>query len=1481
MVSQEINLKTEQTLNKAKPIVWVSLTITFSLSILGLIGWITNIAFFKSIQPQWIPMNLITAICLSMAAIGLFMIIRKKYFNRLGILIAKILGILVCIIGLLTIADSANILGEGIEEFLSRSLAFDTVLSHSMRMTLLTAIIILSIGSAIVILANDSQRSANIAHIVILPAAIGSYLISLRYLFGVEFMHDFLGAPIAINSGIALCAICVAIFFIRPDTWLMKVFTGKLIGSLMAKRLFPALIILPVMIGWLRIYGEKMGIFDSEVGVILVAITYTVCLIGLIWLSAKSAIGMEKKRLLAEKELHQSEQRLKFHFDNSPLAIVEWDADFIVTQWSKEAEHIFGWKKEETLGKPIGDLKLIFEEDIPIVNQTMERLTSGKEQVVISSNRNITKAGEIRECMWSNSVLLDENGKMASVLSLIEDITERKNKEEELFKINRTLKALGKSSQIMMHAIDESSFLKEVCNVIIEECGHTMIWIGYAEDNDEKTVTPVVSAGYEEGYIEKLNVTWKDNERGRGPTGKAIRTGKITLCKIMLTNPDFEPWREEAIKRGYASSIAIPLISNSKVLGAITIYSKDPDSFTKSEEVLLSELANDVTFGINLIRTSEAQKKAEAALRESEDQFSKAFHLSPIGINIFRLADSRVIDTNDAFLNLIGYSREEIIGHTPKELNLLVEQVDRDSWMKDLLNNDSIQNAEVQIRHKSGKIVNALFSITRIESNGEAMGLIQAIDITDRIRMEAELKASEERVRLKLESILSPKGDITTLELADIIDVPTIHSLMDNFNKLFPIPMAIIDYKGKVIVQVGWQDICTKFHRVHPDTCKNCIDSDTEEIPEGEFKLYKCKNGMWDTAIPIYIGKRYMGNLFLGQFLFEDESINYNFFRLQAARYGFDEKEYIAALEKVPRLSHSSLDNAIEFFLKLSYSISQLSYSNINLARNINEHERMAHALRRNNERLDILSQTVSSLLSSDNPQKIVNGFCLKVMHFLDCHVFFNYLFDEQKEKLHLNAYAGIPENEIKKIEWLEVKVTDNDSNRYDWKNLVIKNILETPYSNSELEKSFGITAYLSHPLLSHGKIIGSLSFGSKSMKSFSNEDISLMKAVTDQVAIAFTRMKNEKELYRTNNYLENLINFANVPIIVWNPQLQIQLFNIAFENLTGYSFNEVIGKKLDFLFPLNIIKEAKEKIQQTISGDQWETLEIPIQCKNKEVRIVLWNSANVYDTDNKTLISTIAQGNDITARKKAEEQIERYTIDLKNSNTEKDKFFNIIAHDLKNPFTSLMGASELLQNGVHKYSPEKIEILSKLMHNSAKSGYAILENLLEWSRSQIGNMKFISELVNLETIISEIIFSVNMLACSKNISITTLVNDEFLIHADINMLKTILRNLLMNAIKFTHPKGAIEIAAHINDHEVLISVKDSGIGIRQEDIGKLFRIDTQYICVDTENEKGTGLGLILCKEFIDKHHGKIWVESEFGKGSEFKFTIPLDKTKA
>lgn len=229
--------------------------------------------------------------------------------------------------------------------------------------------------------------------------------------------------------------------------------------------------------------------------------------------------------------------------------------------------------------------------------------------------------------------------------------------------------------------------------------------------------------------------------------------------------------------------------------------------------------------------------------------------------------------------------------------------------------------------------------------------------------------------------------------------------------------------------------------------------------------------------------------------------------------------------------------------------------------------------------------------------------------------------------------------------------------------------------------------------------------------------------------------------------------------------------------------------------------------------------------------------------------------------------------------NATKDKFFSIIGHDLKNPFNVLLGMSGLLINNADKYSPENISRFAQQMHDSTKNAYNLLENLLEWARIQRGELEPNLEEVDPAEMIDEVKELTEPMANSKNINLQTASEEHDLVLADREMLKTTLRNLVNNALKYTHPQGTVIISTQKSEGYLQFTVSDTGMGIPSEYIDRLFEIDCSLSQEGTGKEKGTGLGLILCKEFVEKQGGTIWVESEVGKGSDFHFTIPLGKS--
>ena len=230
----------------------------------------------------------------------------------------------------------------------------------------------------------------------------------------------------------------------------------------------------------------------------------------------------------------------------------------------------------------------------------------------------------------------------------------------------------------------------------------------------------------------------------------------------------------------------------------------------------------------------------------------------------------------------------------------------------------------------------------------------------------------------------------------------------------------------------------------------------------------------------------------------------------------------------------------------------------------------------------------------------------------------------------------------------------------------------------------------------------------------------------------------------------------------------------------------------------------------------------------------------------------------------------------LEIANATKDKFFTIIAHDLKNPLSGIKIITQSLSENIGKITQEELLYFMNELNSSSANLFELLQNLLQWARSQTGKLEFKPEEINLYKTFNKNLELLSPIAEKKKISLVNEISDSMSVYADLNMLNTIFRNLISNAIKFTGSNGKIDIIAKKKNGSVQIIVKDSGIGIDKTDISKLFRIDVDTSTIGISEEKGTGLGLILCKELVEKNKGSIWAESEPGKGSAFCFTLPV-----
>ena len=315
--------------------------------------------------------------------------------------------------------------------------------------------------------------------------------------------------------------------------------------------------------------------------------------------------------------------------------------------------------------------------------------------------------------------------------------------------------------------------------------------------------------------------------------------------------------------------------------------------------------------------------------------------------------------------------------------------------------------------------------------------------------------------------------------------------------------------------------------------------------------------------------------------------------------------------------------------------------------------------------------------------------------------------------------------------------------------------------------------------------------------------------------------------------------------------------------------------KKTDFdFFTEEHAKQAYEDEQKIIRTGQM------LRTEEKEThhdRPDTWASTiklPLVDND-RNIIGTFGISRDITKQKLAEEEIKLKNDLLQTINAEKDKFFSILAHDLRGPLSAFVAATQIITEEIQTMGFEEIKEITLSMKTSASNIYGLLENLLEWSRLRRGVMDFVPERINLKNKIEECINVLSESARKKRIEVEISIQEVVDVLVDKHMFDTVIRNLISNAIKFTPPGGKVTITAGYNkDHAIEISVSDSGIGMTPELKNKLFLLNEKTSRKGTEGEPSTGLGLLLCKEFVEKHNGNLWVESEVGKGSTFSFTI-------
>jgi PAS domain S-box-containing protein len=421
--------------------------------------------------------------------------------------------------------------------------------------------------------------------------------------------------------------------------------------------------------------------------------------------------------------------------------------------------------------------------------------------------------------------------------------------------------------------------------------------------------------------------------------------------------------------------------------------------------------------------------------------------------------------------------------------------------------------------------------------------------------------------------------------------------------------------------------------------------------------------------------------------------------------------------------------------------------------------------------------------------------------------------------------------------------------------------------------------AWLGVPLRVDNEAIGAIVVQSyDNENAFKHSDIELMEFVASHISLAIQRKKIHQETLISRQILRKVLD--HIPINVFWKDADSNFLGanaISLKEMELENESDIIGKSdFDFYDRNDAIKYREDEVAIMQSGKAKLNYEEG-HIKNGENRYYVSNKQPIFD-ENNNVIGIVGTSEDITERRKTQMELEKLSAELKIQNDTKNKFFSIISHDLINPIAGIIGFSELLKENSEDLHPEKIKSFATIINKSANFTLALLHDLLEWSRVQIGSIEPDKEDFILSDLLTHNITGVNSLISSKNIGLKSDFSENLSVFADKKMVSTITRNLLSNAIKFTPKRGTVTISSKeimVNGKKMIeTAITDTGIGMSKEKVKNLFKIEHNYRSEGTDKEAGTGLGLVLCNEFIEKNGGTIKVISNENVGSSFIFTL-------
>jgi PAS domain S-box-containing protein len=777
------------------------------------------------------------------------------------------------------------------------------------------------------------------------------------------------------------------------------------------------------------------------------------------------------------------------------------------------------------------------------------------------------------------------------------------------------------------------------------------------------------------------------------------------------------------------------------------------------------------------------------------------------------------------------------------------------------------------------------------------------------------LDALEHNLGLRPDStFLAPKWVIGNLELTDIIDVQMIQPLMEYFYDLVHIPMAIIDLKGKLLVAVGWQEICTKFHRVSAQSCKNCVESDTQltaGIPAGEFRLYKCKNNMWDVATPIVVDDWHFGNLWSGQFFFDDEPLDCDLFRAQAKQYGFKEEDYLAAVRAVPRLSRKAVNTGMAFLMKLANMLSHMGYNNLKLARSLAERERENSERRLAEQvlagaRLRIETQIYEAVFcllrfaGDHSLEELLRQTLDEVCALTGSKVGFYHFVSEDQQSLSLQAWSTVTLRDYCKAEGRGLHYPVENAGV--WADCVRERraVIHNDYPSLPHRKGLPpghaeVVRELVVPVFKRDQIVAILGVGNK-ISDYNQQDVETVTHFAE-LAWVIAEHKRAEEALRESEERHRTILLTTMDGF-WLVDMEGRLLQVneAYCGMSGYTAEELLAMRIADL-DANETSNGATEIQKVLAqGDgRFESrhrrkdggtfyVEASVKCLSNDGGRSVWFFRDITERRrSEAELARHRQHLEELVRERTS-QLEAVNAQLQAQATERkraeaalirsEKLASVgriaatMAHEINNPLEAVTNCVYLAKTNpsLPPELKEHLEVAERALYRVAHIAKRTLGFYKEHSKPTVVDVPALVEevlaLYDPKFTRADIRFGIDH---DGNCAGTLAIAGE---------IRQVISNLVKNAIDASQPKGMVRVRTSrvtLNGcGYTRVTVADAGAGISKANLKRIFEP-----FFTTKEDVGTGLGLWVSSEIVQKHRGRIRLRSVEGKGSVFSVFLP------